>query len=382
MDIKDFNYRETPIKKTRVYEVHTLNQDGLNQYLDKNSYVHKFLKSLSPNRSKSINFNHNDFCSSDISSKALQQDCLSDKNLKESKDFNSKRNEKGGVITINANNFHKNIYYKPINDSYKNEKAEKTQKIKNENHHEDNYFNSLNEDQNLNLAMHPTEIPISNSINNEKKCSEYNQNLENNYANFENNNKKSTFLQTSKHMFSNQNRFSQIKNQNSLRQKGYLSPKYSEDYNFAISNLKEDFYKNLINNSNIASKNSFSKNKFPNGNFKSYEVPHLEYKRHSNNFRINLIRDKLENTLLKSGKNTNVNSNSNEDLEIINKNIEGENLKLKNYFENINKFVKNDKKKLYPSVNDITNCVNLRTTKLKLLNNKFMGERYDPTNYA
>lgn len=386
MDIKDFTYRNTPVKKTRVYEVHTLSQDGLNQYLDKNSYVHKFLKSLSPNRNTSINFCHNEIYSPELKPKTILQKNESDKFIKESKDFNSKRGDKGAVITINVNNFHKNIYYKPVTDSINFEKAEK---IKNENY-EDNYginykfSNSKNQQnesyvdcENANSEQESKEAEVSDN----KKSPEDMKVLENVYNNLETKKKKNTFLQTSKQMFFNQNRLSQnSKNINSLKQKGFMNQKYSEDYNFAISTLREDFLKNIMSYNNT-SKNSFSRNKY-NGNFKSYEVPHLEYKRQSSNFRINLIRDKLENTILKTGKNTNVNPNNNEDLETINKKIEVENLKLKNYFENINKFTKSDNVKMYPSVSEITNSVNLRTTKLRLLNNKFMGERYDPTNYA
>lgn len=45
MNINDFNYRVTPVKKTRQYEVHTLSVEGFNQYLNKDSYLHNFLKS-------------------------------------------------------------------------------------------------------------------------------------------------------------------------------------------------------------------------------------------------------------------------------------------------------------------------------------------------
>jgi hypothetical protein len=376
MDIKDFTYRTTPIKKTREYEVHTLSQDGLNQYLDKNSYVHKFLKNLSPYRSTSNEFNQIKTYCPDINAKSKVQEYGSDKFLKEAKDLNNKRSDKGSVITINVNNFHKNIYYKPLSNSNNNEKSDQ---IKNESYSENNNINEFNSYNNQNyenengiLAKQSSEKLI---LDNKKSIEE------NNYANFDYKHKKKTFLQTSKNLLFSQNRFSPNKNNNPLKQKGYLSPKYSEDYNCAISNLKEDLLNNSPNN-NITSKNIFTRNKFPIGNFKSYEVPHLEYKRNSSNFRINLIRKKLENTLSKTGKNNNENPHNNEDLDSINKNIEFENLKLKNYFENINKFTKSDNQKQYPSVSDITNSVNLRTTKLKLSNNKFMGERYDPTNYA
>jgi hypothetical protein len=45
MNINDFNYRETPTKKTRQFEVHPLSVEGFNQYLNKDSYTHNFLKS-------------------------------------------------------------------------------------------------------------------------------------------------------------------------------------------------------------------------------------------------------------------------------------------------------------------------------------------------
>ncbi len=391
MDMKDFTYRQTPVKKTRVYEVHTLSQDGLNQYLDKNSYVHNFLKSISPHRSSS-NSNQNEFYSQESKEKNKHQAYESDKHLKESSDFNNNRRDKGSVITINVNNFHKNIYYKPASDSVNKEKAEKVKFENNHNHSFNNYSSNLNNNsesytnndlinnENTNLDKENLETPVSEN----KKSPEKILSRENSNGNFEGRNKKNAFLQTSKHMLFNNHRLSKNnKNTNALSQGGFLSPKYSEDYNFAISTLKEDFFNNLIsNNIHNSSKNVYGNNRFLQGNFKSYEIPHLEYKRNSSNFRINLIRDKLENTILKSGKNSNVNPNKNEELDTINKKIQVENIKLKNYFENIDKFSKNNNQKMYPSVSEMTNSVNLRTTKLRLMNNKFMGERYDPTNYA
>jgi len=376
MELKDFTYRNTPVKKTRVYEVHTLSQDGLNLYLDKNSYVHKFLKNLSPTRTR-MNFhpeiNHYPSDKS-LQNKAQHKDL--NISMKGSKDFNSgKSQEKGSVITINLNNFHKNMYYRPICESMDFEKNEKLENSETYNNMNNNNFGNCNNnsaiielDENVKLNEEIDRINEENQKKiEEKKSVEFCSKPKN---------KKNTFLQTSKHVFFNQNKYTQ--NQNYFRR--FNSQKYSQDYNDAISNLKEKFNENMSNFH--TTKSPISPDKSNLGCFKSYEVPHLEYKRLSSNFRINMIRDKLENMFLKNGKNTNVDPKNNEDLETISKKIEIENLKLKNYFSNINKFSKSDDHGLYPSVSEITNSNNLRTTKLRLLNNKYMGERYDPTNFA
>ena len=47
MEINDYDYKTSPVKKTRQYEVHALSPDGVNQYLNKESYLHNFLNSPS-----------------------------------------------------------------------------------------------------------------------------------------------------------------------------------------------------------------------------------------------------------------------------------------------------------------------------------------------
>lgn len=364
MDIRDFTYRTTPVKKTRMYEVHTLSPDGLHQYLDKNSYVHRFLKN--PN-SETVNKDEecqNNLYISDanLANKFSNKDL--NRNLGESKDFNNKnQNEKGTVITINMNNFHKNIYYKPSNYNY-SDGVEKNESSKN-----NNLFSNFNNNhQNSELSKNE-EFPLYEK---KQRSVEEKSNFDNISNNLESKVKKNTFLQTSKQLLINPKKYIQ----NRYNQNRYNNQKYSEDYQTTINSLKEKFSNNFISNT---SKNSSSPQRITYGTFKSYEVPHLNTQRQSSNFRVNLIRNKLENTLLKTGKDSKHNSSVN-DIDNLNKRIEDENKKLKNYFDNINRFTQDQG--FYPSVSQITNSNNLRTTKVKLYNNKYMGERYDPSNFA
>jgi hypothetical protein len=370
MEIKDFNYRSTPVNKTHVFEVHSLSPSGLNQYLDKNSYVHKFLKSVNPYKeSNEFNFYPEGNLNTCHNFNSIKSDVY---DLTRSMNKNS--SERNQVVSINQSNYHKNLYHKPsiqssnYNQNQKEENKTSTQDFTN--------LNSNDKDKEYNYETKNEKSEEDTQLDSNKKTCPQKSNFGNNLSKTAITlNKKNHFLQTSKQVF-NKNSFFQ---QNNNKHNRYNSLKYSEDYLNTINTLKEKFSEDLNDN-------TFKHKILPKStlvNFKSYDVPHLEYKRQSNNFRINLIRDKLENTFLKSGKNSNVNFNhsANEDIKLINNKIEKENLKLKNYFDNVKKFTKKDHN-LYPSVDQITNSVNLRTTKLRLLNNKYMGERYDPTNYS
>lgn len=57
MNITNFDYSPQPKYKFRKFGIHPLTDEGFNQYTDKDSYTHKFLKSLSPQRvDKIFNF--------------------------------------------------------------------------------------------------------------------------------------------------------------------------------------------------------------------------------------------------------------------------------------------------------------------------------------
>lgn len=406
MEIKDFNYRKTPYKKTRDYEVHTLSSDGLNQYLDKNSCVHKFLKSLSPVRQ---NFDNSKEFENFIYSKYSQE-------KDEQSDHDNNLNINQSVIKINTNNYNKSIYYKnPDSEIFlrKNNKDSSYYNLTNiqKNNANNKAYEVYENYSGENIGFFEKNRNISNNIENDKKNNKNpqnedtcnnpfnsnasenvnettgNSNLNGNYSS--NINRNNAFLQTSRNLLCG-NRQKQFLSPDPLQSKRahhrYNSLKYSEDYLTSINSLKKKVTKNFGNNNN--SKYSVSPYKLFYGSFKSYDIPNLNYKRDSENFRINLIRNKLESTLLKSANNSievNDPANGKDDtcLRNINYRIESENLKLKNYFNNMEKFSTNkNNKTLFPTVSDITNSYNLRTSKLKLMNNKFMGERYNPHNFA
>jgi hypothetical protein len=58
MNIGNFEYDPNPQLKIRKFHIQTLTDEGFSQYTNKESYTHKYLKSLSPKRVKEI-FYHN-----------------------------------------------------------------------------------------------------------------------------------------------------------------------------------------------------------------------------------------------------------------------------------------------------------------------------------
>jgi hypothetical protein len=52
MNITNFQYNQSPFSKIKRYEIHTLTEEGTNNYLKKDSYVHRFLNSLDHERIK------------------------------------------------------------------------------------------------------------------------------------------------------------------------------------------------------------------------------------------------------------------------------------------------------------------------------------------
>ena len=54
MNIGNFEYVEKPKIKIRKFHIQTLTDEGFSQYTNKESYTHKYLKSMSPKRIKEI----------------------------------------------------------------------------------------------------------------------------------------------------------------------------------------------------------------------------------------------------------------------------------------------------------------------------------------
>ena len=61
--------------------------------------------------------------------------------------------------------------------------------------------------------------------------------------------------------------------------------------------------------------------------------------------------------------------------------INEEDLKLMHYLNRLNYFADFNSSK-FPNLIQITNMEKLKTSSLKITNNRFMGPRYDPNNYS
>lgn len=70
MNIDNFDYTERPRFKVNQYEIHPLSDEGFTQYTHKESYTHRYLKSLSPKRVDEI-FNFESLNSPRISNEVV-----------------------------------------------------------------------------------------------------------------------------------------------------------------------------------------------------------------------------------------------------------------------------------------------------------------------
>lgn len=396
MDLNIYKYRNTPVKKTRQYEVRVLSQEGLNQYIQKESYMHNFLQSPAAiyanitnknEKAKGINF-HDAY--------QIQRPLEDDDKL-----YHRKRDviSLGRDIVKNRNSL-RHSYSQIPNDITQYPQEDLFSPKENLN----NSFNNNPKDQNPEEKNKEIEnSPNKNTLKvNENSNSNANENKNKEVYNFNDNKKKKEFRQTAKNLYITQNR-------NIMKNAGsssfYYSNKYNENYQKSLINLKNNFEGNYFSPNNITNANKLTIS----GNFKSYEIPNMNFKKDSNNFRVNLLRNKLEKTLLNNPynfsqneqenlndintnlKNSELNNNTQKIIwpygdKDINDKIKGENDKLKKYLtlnnhknENI---IANGRKSYYPNLKDIVSSTDLKTSNVKLNNNKYMGERYNPHNYV
>lgn len=50
MNITNFTFNHSPFTKIKRYEIHTLSEEGIKNYTRKDSYVHRYLRSLDHQR--------------------------------------------------------------------------------------------------------------------------------------------------------------------------------------------------------------------------------------------------------------------------------------------------------------------------------------------
>ncbi len=106
------------------------------------------------------------------------------------------------------------------------------------------------------------------------------------------------------------------------------------------------------------------------------EIPRISIDKKYKNNRMNLFCNVMEKTI----KYYKIESDKRNMNELINE----ENLKLKNYMNNMNKFmqIKGNIYEKYPNLIDFQNMEKLKENNLILSNNRYMGEKYDPLNYT
>lgn len=139
--------------------------------------------------------------------------------------------------------------------------------------------------------------------------------------------------------------------------------KYKENYIKSVETLKENFESPSINR-NLKSGLIYN------------DIPRLDLNKKKEYPRTKLFCNSIEKAI-KYDKSESNSKNLNE-------HIDEENFKLKNYMNNINKFVEkkeNLDKEKFPNLMEIQKMKKITQENLILRNNRYMGERYDPLNY-
>lgn len=201
-------------------------------------------------------------------------------------------------------------------------------------------------------------VNTQNSINNN-----YNNNNRNNRNYLKTN--ENTILNTGLNLVSPKMNY---KNYKSFNDSSSPSEKYKENYNSTVIDLKDKLENSI--NFHLRVKNNKTRN-LPLG-MKFNEIPHIQTKKPSDNYRINLLLESLERSI--NYQKPTVNTGN------LNEIIQEENNRLKLFKKNLDAFTGTNSPK-HPNLNQITKMTKLKESSVKISNSRFMGSKYDPYNY-
>jgi len=157
-------------------------------------------------------------------------------------------------------------------------------------------------------------------------------------------------------------------NYKSFKDMGNQFGKYTENYHSSVAELKDKIENSINFQISYKCKNMHIS---PKG-FKFYEIPNINSGKQSDNYRINLYREKLEKSIKYHKPNVN--------KENIDELIGEENNRLKIFKNSLDAFTKIYTSK-HPNLDQITKMTRLKESNLRISNSRFMGPKYDPHNY-
>lgn len=115
MDNKDFDYKTRPHSQAKLFNIHSLSQDGFDQYLSSNSHVHNYLDKISSNNFKNFLLKTNQ----SLNNKSINITILKSPPPEENKEE-----------TLSPNNKEQNQLNQINNKNKEEEKKEELEKIK------------------------------------------------------------------------------------------------------------------------------------------------------------------------------------------------------------------------------------------------------------
>lgn len=365
IDINQYTYTKEPFDVHDKFNIHPLNEIGINQYYQKDAHTHTYLDKINPRKMETIYKERNEL---DQYMKTVLQEReskrqiklgLSNRDVNTNNERNENQNQEGNMNDYDQQNHEENIY--------------------NQNNNEENYNNNIVE-----IEENQENNRYDNNMNNKPKHNRsqtsdnfYNQNRSNNF---------STNQQDNRLNQNNVNGYSRY----ALNQKQYYAPQKLDEKLACFGNTNfgkrvQPKLQNLTFKLNQKPQNRYSMKEsdtYPNVpgfyirpakkvGFESYNVPRINKSVNKKPLQVSNFDNKCFKSL--SGF---FNSNDKNFRSYLNK----ENDRLTGILLNqtSDNFLKSNK---LPKISYIVNQPELIIKKTGIGNSKFMGVGYNPDNY-
>jgi hypothetical protein len=333
MNIGNYEYVDQPVTTIKKFGIHPLSEDGVSRYFDGDSYTHKYLKSLSPQRVEDI-FNYG--------YSPRKQGLVQTSDLISEEENNRPSNKRNKEITeivspeiSNLSSPFEKKKLKPINSNFSSTLAQSCSEM--------NIHSSISSPR---FQLNPLRKTTNDSL-----------------AFYKNIQPKGTISENSLRKLSSSN----FKSLSPLRIKQHQGIKNIKFAEFNDSKYKYDYstgYKTIKSGLNFVTSQNFNP-KSP--SFKSYEIPRTDQlqaiKSLTSSPRAKMIKNRMELAIEKSS------------------NCERENEKMKNYLNNvIVEEETSNRTHRFPKISTITTQRSIKNIKIKT-GTRDMGEVYNPHNF-
>lgn len=374
MENQDYDYKTKPHSQAKIFDIHSLSQDGFSQYISPESHTHNYLDKMNTNYFKSFIFNAENKLRKSFSSSFLQspppEECK--EQIKNNENLNKE----------NADNFQQ-INQNQINGNSKQNVNQNLDQNFDQNPNEINNFqeeNFLSPKNQKNFGYKTTNGFFPNNNNSNKKS-----NNKNNFLIFSNKKNNTNNKQNNQNqLMSNTNNNFYVKSNNDLlsRRLNFTSSSFNRTQN--PKNINR-FDKSYASNLNVLSSKDYFNNKNKTENkthrryqgFQSFNVPRVEKENIDFKKPMNKLAQSIGKSCTGEKRLSYENAFSSEKL----KEVKQENVKL---FE----ILKNQTNKNFlkfsnlPNISQVMDLPKLKIKKSQEMDRvKHMGDRYNPYNF-